>query len=89
MRVGVLHPSPLAFTSTMRTLSDDFLKDTIKVWQPLSAEPLTAADAREIAESMTGFFAALARCKKEAGARSRLSRPHNTNAQHDQQPSSS
>ncbi len=46
---------------------ETFLKETIEAWQPLSAEPLTMADAREIAESMTGFFAALARCAKEAG----------------------
>lgn len=44
-----------------------FLKASIKVWQPLSREPLTLADAHEIAESMTGFFAALARCAKEVG----------------------
>ena len=44
-----------------------FLMETLEVWQPLSREPLTMADAREIAESMTGFFAALARCAKEAG----------------------
>ena len=48
-------------------LDEAFLKETIEVWQPLSTEPLTMADAREIAESMTGFFAALARCAKEAG----------------------
>lgn len=48
-------------------LDEAFLKETIKVWQPLSAEPLTMADAEEITESMTGFFAALARCVKEAG----------------------
>ena len=52
------------------TLDEKFLKETIEVWQPLSAEPLTMADAQEIAESMTGFFAALARCAKEAGASS-------------------
>lgn len=45
-----------------------FLKHTIEVWQPLSREPLTMADAQEIAESMTGFFAALARCAAEAKA---------------------
>lgn len=42
-----------------------FLEMTIKTWQPLSKQPLTMADAQEIAESMIGFFAALARCAKE------------------------
>ena len=45
---------------------ETFLKATVKTCQPLSREPLTLADAQEIAESMTGFFAALARCAKEA-----------------------
>lgn len=48
-------------------LDEAFLEDTIKAWQPLSAEPLTMADAQEIAESVVGFFSALARCAKEAG----------------------
>ena len=47
------------------SLDEAFLKETIEAWQPLSAEPLTMAEAQEIAESMTGFFAALARCVKE------------------------
>ena len=46
--------------------NEAFLKETIEAWQPLSAEPLTMADAEEIAESMTGFFTVLARCAKEA-----------------------
>lgn len=46
-----------------------FLRGTIEVWQPLSVEPLTMADVQEIAESVTGFFSALARCAKEAGIR--------------------
>ena len=46
-------------------LDEAFLKETIKVWQPLSHEPLTRADAEEIATSVLGFFAALARCAKE------------------------
>ena len=62
-------------------LDDAFLRETIKVWQPLSAEPLTLADAHEIAASMTDFFAALTRCAKEAETRSRSSRPDNPNAQ--------
>jgi len=50
-------------------LNEALLRETIEVWQPLSREPLTMADAQEIAESMTGFFAALARCAREAGTR--------------------
>ena len=46
---------------------ETFLEATIRAWQPLSRKPLTLADAHEIAESMTGLFAALARCAKEAG----------------------
>lgn len=65
--MGFLSPLPLAFVLTGRALSDDFLKDTIATWQPLSAEPLTMADAQEIAASMTDFFSVLARCAKEAG----------------------
>ena len=53
-------------------LDEAFLKETIEVWQPLSAEPLTLADAREIAESMTGLFAVLARCAREAEERKTL-----------------
>lgn len=43
-----------------------FLKETIKVWQPLSAKPLTMADAEEISQAMLGFFEALNRCAREA-----------------------
>jgi len=57
-----------------------FLKATIDAWQPLSAEPLTMADAQEIAESMTGFFAALARCAREAGTR--LNKPAQESHEH-------
>lgn len=49
------------------SFDESFLRETIEIWADLSPEPLTMADAREIAESMTGFFAALARCAKEAG----------------------
>ena len=69
-------------------LSEAFLKDTLAVWQPLSREPLTKRDTEEIATSMISFFAALARCAKEAGTRPRLSQPDNTKVLHDQQPSS-
>ena len=36
--------------------SKDFLKRTIKVWQPYFPTPLTLKDAREITENMTALF---------------------------------
>ncbi len=56
---------------------EKFLRETIEVWADLSPEPLTMADALEIAESMTGFFAALARCAKEA--QSKVDNGHSQN----------
>lgn len=47
-----------------------FLKATLQVWQPLSAEPLTIADAEEISQAVLGFFEALRRCAEEARASS-------------------
>jgi hypothetical protein len=44
-----------------------FLRETREVWADLSPEQFTEADCHEIASSMLGFFAALARCAKEAG----------------------
>lgn len=43
-----------------------FLRETTKVWADLSPEPLTLADAHEIADSMMIFFETLRRCAKEA-----------------------
>lgn len=49
----------------------DILRRTIATWQPLSKESLTEADAREILDSMVGFFNVLRRIdekvKKRAG----------------------
>ena len=36
--------------------SKEFLKSTIKVWQPYSPTPLSLDDAREITENMTALF---------------------------------
>ena len=44
----------------MRILSDDFLQETIRVWQPHAAVALSPEDAREIIENMTGFLTILA-----------------------------
>ena len=43
----------------------DFLDETIRVWQPLSEEPLTYGDAEEIAENMVGYFNTLLRWAAE------------------------
>ncbi len=51
---------------------EKFLRETIEVWSDLSPEPLTMADAQEIASSMIGLFTALARCAEEARASSNL-----------------
>ena len=42
--------------------SKEFLDETIRVWQPLSKEPLTYADAEEITDNMVvGYFNTLLR----------------------------
>ena len=48
--------------------SKDFLDETIRVWQPLSKEPLTYADAEEITENMVGLFMVLLKIDEEAKA---------------------
>ncbi len=50
----------------MREWSDDFLDETRRTWQPLSKEPLTAADAHEICEAMVEFFTVLKRTRDDA-----------------------
>jgi hypothetical protein len=42
----------------LRTLS---IEDTTKFWQASSSRPLSAEDARQAIESVTGFFATLQR----------------------------
>lgn len=56
--------------------SDNFLRETIRVWQPLSREPLTAADAHEICESMVGFFTVLKRIHDDATKQQSSSTDH-------------
>ena len=46
-------------------ISDEFLDETIRVWQPYSKEPLTREDAREIAENFVGLFETLMECAQE------------------------
>ena len=45
--------------------SKEFLDETIRVWQPLSKEPLTYADAEEITENVVGYFGTLRRWATE------------------------
>jgi hypothetical protein len=42
-------------------MGEDLIELTIKTWQPISPEPLTAEDAAEIVDSVSGFVAALRR----------------------------
>ncbi len=39
--------------------SEDFLDETLRVWQPYAREPLSREDAREIIANITGFFRVL------------------------------
>ena len=48
--------------------SKEFLNETIRVWQPLSKEPLTYADAEEITENMLGLFKVLLKIDQETKA---------------------
>lgn len=45
-------PDPLA--------PDEFLRETIEVWQPKSERHLTPEDAREVISNASGFFSVLA-----------------------------
>ncbi len=49
--------------------SKEFLDETIRVWQPLSKEPLTYQDAVEIIDNAVGFYGTLLRCAREAERR--------------------
>ena len=48
------------------TASNRLIEQTHRVWQPRVARNLTDEDARQIAESVTGFFAILAEWSREA-----------------------
>ena len=45
--------------------SQEFLDETIRVWQPLSKEPLTYVDAEEIIENAVGYYGTLLRWAEE------------------------
>jgi len=53
----------------MAEYSNEFLKKTIKVWQPYSSDRLSLEDAREIAESMTGLFKFLMELERKYGGK--------------------
>lgn len=40
----------------MSGIDDAFLEETIRVWQPMTAETLTKEDAREIIHNIAGLF---------------------------------
>ncbi|MBF0571840.1 MAG: hypothetical protein HQL12_08230 [Candidatus Omnitrophica bacterium] len=42
----------------------EYLEKTIKLWQPYSPEPLTLADAQEIADNVIGLYSYLLELKK-------------------------
>jgi len=43
-----------------RGTKNNFLDQTLRVWQPRSPEQLTRDDARQIADNIAGFFSVLA-----------------------------
>jgi hypothetical protein len=45
--------------------SEDYLDQTIKVWQPYSKRTLTREDAQEIATNVLGFFLVLREWTRE------------------------
>ena len=47
-------------------ISDEFLDETIRFWQPYYKETLTREDAREIIETVTKVYDILARWDKKA-----------------------
>ena len=51
----------------MAEYSEEFLKKTIKVWQPYLPQPLTTEDVREIATNMTALFCCLAELDRKYG----------------------
>jgi hypothetical protein len=55
--------------------SEEFLDQTIKVWQPYSGRTLTHQDARDIATNMVGFFQLLAEWDREEKAPRSLEGP--------------
>lgn len=57
MSSGV-HPARLSAVADDE--HDAFVDDTLTLWQPLSREPLTRADARRIASDVGDFLAILA-----------------------------
>lgn len=64
-------PAPLDGFAERDDSHDAFVDETLAVWQPLTKEPLTRSDARQIARDMGDFLAVLAdwhRMEREQGA---------------------
>ena len=49
----------------MSGIDDAFLEETIRVWQPMTAELLTKEDAREIIHNIAGLFNLLIKLEME------------------------
>ncbi len=49
-----------------RDTNQDFLEDTIRVWQPRAGGRLTDDDAREITANVAGFFRLLSEWDQDA-----------------------
>ena len=54
----------------METFSTEFLKETIKTWQPYSDVSLKSKDALEIAENMTALFKFIIESEKMSNGKS-------------------
>jgi len=57
---------------SVHSLSQEFLRKTIEVWQSYSQERLSFADARDITENITGFFSLLSEWKKQKGEKTQI-----------------
>lgn len=58
--------------------SEPFLRETIKIWQPRSKDPLTLEDAREIATNMAVFARLLITLDRKYGRELAISTNPNT-----------
>ena len=66
----------------MCNYSKEFLGKTIKVWQPYSSASLSLENAREIAESITGFLLLLSKWGQTDGQKEKKVsfKPHQNEA---------
>lgn len=52
-------PARKSQSASQQRPPEDFLEETIRVWQPYSSERLSREDAREILANVSGFFRVL------------------------------